>query len=321
MRNNSRDWEVLKKTYDEDGEAEYERNEVAEEELLAYKGRNPKIHAEFLAYQRFRDLKRLNEHAAEYPAEISHQLMQLFITFGQYDKALVLGNVAARCFPDDQYMLVRTVKAATESDLLLGKIPFFKLTLDIPRSELTPEAYQVAVRYLIKTIKSDESLARELLDDYRTYYPRDQEWYLLSYELEHALGRTGGALKALEDAVQVRKDAYIPAKKLFSLYMELGLLDAAKAIAWYGYHAVNSCEETVMQEDVAFFVLSFLRVEAEKIFVRAEKGEPVPSAEIQSTIDRLKRFESDFPGLANLERRSLHLRQTLSRLPAKTVKG
>lgn len=180
------DWKLLMQLieYTEDEE---EAEELTERDYQAFEEMTPEELREFFISQRANELELLRTHIHNYTLENMRKLILLNICFHDMEKALIIGEEALRQYPDEQDMLVYTVRAATKIDRSRGKDAFMKLTNDISRNNLSAEGYRAAIRYLIPAIQQDHSLIRELLCDYKLYYPDDQEWGFLCYEADAAL--------------------------------------------------------------------------------------------------------------------------------------
>lgn len=180
------DWKLLMQLI-ECAEDEEEAEEYTERDYQAFEEMTPEELREFFISQRANELELLRTHVHNYSLENMRKLILLNICFNDLEKALIIGEEALRQYPDEQDMLIYTVRAATKIDRSRGKEAFMKLTHDISRNNLSAEGYRAAIRYLIPTIQQDQSLVRELLSDYKLYYPDDQEWGFLCYEADAAL--------------------------------------------------------------------------------------------------------------------------------------
>ena len=180
------DWKLLMQLI-ECTEDEEDAGELAEQEYQAFEEMSPEELRIFFISQRANELELLRTHVHNYSLENMRKLILLNICFNDLEKALIIGEEALRKYPDEQDMLVYTVRAATKIDRSRGKEAFMKLTREISRNSLSAEGYRAAIRYLIPAIRQDQSLVRELLSDYKLYYPDDQEWGFLCYEADAAL--------------------------------------------------------------------------------------------------------------------------------------
>lgn len=184
------DWERLSQLIDTTEDDEDEVETLERKNFPDFENMSPDELMDHVAYEQARDLEILRASARNYTLENLRKMMLLSFCFDQMDKALIIGEEAFRRFPDEQDMLIYTVRAATKSDRLRGQHAFVRLIYGTPRDELTVEGYQAAVRYLLCTARNDpydEELARELLEDYRSHHSDDPEWNLLSAELENTI--------------------------------------------------------------------------------------------------------------------------------------
>lgn len=180
------DWKLLMQLI-ECTEDEEDAGELAEQEYQAFEEMSPEELRIFFISQRANELELLRTHVHNYSLENMRKLILLNICFHDAEKALIIGEEALRQYPDEQDMLIYTVRAATSIDRSRGKEAFMKLTHDISRNNLSAEGYRAAIRYLIPTIQQDQSLVRELLCDYKLHHPDDQEWIFLCHEADAAL--------------------------------------------------------------------------------------------------------------------------------------
>ena len=313
-----KDWQILKCLYNsEDGcyEDECSSEKCSEREILEYIGTDDVIRADWTAFQLFREDDELRKHIADYPVNSLQKLMMTFICFDQFSKALLVGKEGLKHHPNDPQLLTYCLRAASYSDRGgAGKHFFVKLIYDVPREKLPNDGYQEAVHFLLPTAKMDEALCRELLKDYRHFYPLDQEYWLLLCELELALKNNADAMATLKCAMAERKDAFDLAKKLFQLQRIYGDLTGAEETAWYGMHAIIVAENSPSKKDVAFFVMAIIEIEAEKIFAAIQRGDSVPEDRINSLMERLLRYERDYSAEEEFLRRSVNLRLQLAAL-------
>ena len=186
----NKDWERLLQLIDTTEDNEDELETLERKNFPDFENMSPDELMDHVAYERSREMELLKAYARNYTLENLRKMMLLFFCFNQMDKALIIGEEAFRRFPDEQDLLIYTVRAATKSDRLRGQHAFVRLIYGIPRDELTAEGYQAAVRYLLCTARNDpydEELARELLEDYRSHHSDDPAWDLLKSEMESNL--------------------------------------------------------------------------------------------------------------------------------------
>ena len=170
------DWKLLMQLI-ECTEDEEDAAELVERECQAFEDMSPEELREFFISQRANELELLRTHVHNYSLENMRKLILLNICFNNMEKALIIGEEALRQYPNEQDMLIYTVR----------KEAFMKLTREISRNSLSAEGYRAAIRYLIPAIRQDQSLVRELLSDYKIHHPDDQEWVVLRHEVNAAL--------------------------------------------------------------------------------------------------------------------------------------
>lgn len=189
-----KDWRILKRVYDENGEEEVESCDFTVKELLEYVGDDSEIWAEFNAFRQFRDEEALMENVSHYKIDQIVRLITLFNAFSLWSKGLIVGLEAIsrpkekmnpKLYP---YLLTLTLRAARHVDPHgVAQHLFVKLIYDIPKEELDYDAYQEAIQFLLVSPREDYEICKALLEEYHDRYKNDTEYWLYLGELEYAL--------------------------------------------------------------------------------------------------------------------------------------
>lgn len=208
----------------------------------------------------------------------------------QYGQALMICREGLEHWPGNIDLLADVVEYAGkigDTDMADEHVQLLKA---IPRRAWTWRAFVFMFNYLLAKPKIDVRACRQIISDFKTHQPFNENAYLLEAELEEKLGSEQRAVEVLTDALASMPNAQRCALRLADLQMERGLY--ADVIRTCDYGLVASC---AIRQHINTSYLQLLKTLAMDALLH--QAENVTEDEVEAVIQSYDGLEDLFPEL------------------------
>lgn len=175
---------------------------------------------------------------------------------------------------------------------------FVKLFFEVPREKLPLHGYLCLLGYLRRQdLSLNEADFRDVVADFRKFFPEDERSYLEEAYLEEHLGRPDKATDVLKKAIERNTTSIRCANVLLRLQLGRGEFEAAQQTAQYGVVAVG-CVESTNPYDVPKFLFGELRAKYGTLLNRYfSEGKAVTELEFLSLSEEIAFCAKHFDGI------------------------